>query len=497
MKQIIKLILLSVISLYSTTYSCYSQDTITLKNGDEIKTKVLEVTSDQIKYKKWDNLDGPSYSTAKSEVFMIKYKNGSKDVFNNASSASNISNSGDKFIGNWFPKRGDRGGVKERLTISKAGQDCLINYSRIEDAGGGMYINDGSFKETGHIEGSNLVVNSFLKLSLLNDNTILLGGEEFIKSPSQKAKTNIDRTNFTPDKLCKEWHMYKVIDLFDNGETRTREMNEETKMGYTKYDCDTKTFTNHGMNKQPDGAYKESYVQNGTWELSNDHSTLTHTKSWNAPEKVESNEIINLTDNELVIIRTLTGRSDNLHSDKVFYTCDKKNFTQVNTPEVTTDISNSGSVIKIHEIGEKYGGGIIFYLDNSKEHGLIAAEFDQSTNIKWDNGEGFQVGANSETDGRSNTMIIINKLGTRGYYAAKICRDYNGGGFTDWFLPAFDQLNLLYLQNDIVGGFNGKYYWSSTESGNMGRAWNLLFRPQTPYNTQKIFECNVRAIRSF
>ena len=166
----------------------YSQDNIILKNGDEIAAKVLEVTTDQIKYKKWENQEGPTYTSAKSEVFMIKYKNGTKDVFNSPSSTSSTLNSGDKFIGNWFPKRGDRGGVKERLTISKAGQNYLINYSRIENAGGGMYINDGSFKETGHIEGSNLVINSFLKLSLLNDNTILLQNEEFVKPVERETE---------------------------------------------------------------------------------------------------------------------------------------------------------------------------------------------------------------------------------------------------------------------------------------------------------------------
>ena len=76
--------------------SGFTQDIIILKNGDEIKTKVLEVTSDIVKYKKWDNQDGPVYSSVKTEVFMIKYQNGTKDVFKsqetivtNSSPASN------------------------------------------------------------------------------------------------------------------------------------------------------------------------------------------------------------------------------------------------------------------------------------------------------------------------------------------------------------------------------------------------------------------------
>lgn len=59
-----------------------AQDVIILKNGGELKAKVLEVLPDVIKYKKWDNQDGPSYSESKTNIFMIKYQNGTKDVFN-------------------------------------------------------------------------------------------------------------------------------------------------------------------------------------------------------------------------------------------------------------------------------------------------------------------------------------------------------------------------------------------------------------------------------
>ncbi len=60
------------------------QDVIIKKTGDEIKGKVSEVTSTEIKYKKTENPD-VTYSIIKSEVFMIKYENGTKDVFNDNS----------------------------------------------------------------------------------------------------------------------------------------------------------------------------------------------------------------------------------------------------------------------------------------------------------------------------------------------------------------------------------------------------------------------------
>jgi hypothetical protein len=57
-------------------------DNIILKDGKEISAKVLEVTPDLIKYKKCDNLDGPLFSINKSDVIMIRYSDGTKDIIN-------------------------------------------------------------------------------------------------------------------------------------------------------------------------------------------------------------------------------------------------------------------------------------------------------------------------------------------------------------------------------------------------------------------------------
>ncbi len=55
-------------------------DLIILKNGQEIKSKVLEVGTAEIKYKECSNLNGPTFSKNISEVFMIKYPNGTSTV---------------------------------------------------------------------------------------------------------------------------------------------------------------------------------------------------------------------------------------------------------------------------------------------------------------------------------------------------------------------------------------------------------------------------------
>jgi hypothetical protein len=68
------------------SHALFAQDIITLKNGDEIKAKVQEIDTDNVKYKKYDNQSGPLYTLMKADVFMIKYENGDRDVFT-ASSA--------------------------------------------------------------------------------------------------------------------------------------------------------------------------------------------------------------------------------------------------------------------------------------------------------------------------------------------------------------------------------------------------------------------------
>jgi hypothetical protein len=58
-----------------------SQDEITFRTGETLRAKILEIGSEDIIYKKTENLSGPSYAVKKNQVFMIKYENGSKDVF--------------------------------------------------------------------------------------------------------------------------------------------------------------------------------------------------------------------------------------------------------------------------------------------------------------------------------------------------------------------------------------------------------------------------------
>ena len=63
-------------------FTSYAQDIITTKKGEDIKAKVLEITIQEVKYKKVENPDSPIYTLLKSDILMIRYENGSKDIFN-------------------------------------------------------------------------------------------------------------------------------------------------------------------------------------------------------------------------------------------------------------------------------------------------------------------------------------------------------------------------------------------------------------------------------
>lgn len=58
-----------------------AQDTLSMRSGENILVKVIEVGTSEVKYKKNENLNGPIFSTLKSDLLMIRYQNGSKDDF--------------------------------------------------------------------------------------------------------------------------------------------------------------------------------------------------------------------------------------------------------------------------------------------------------------------------------------------------------------------------------------------------------------------------------
>lgn len=64
--------------------SAQAQDIITTTKGETIEAKILEVSSNEVKYKKFSYQDGPTFTINKKEIFKILYENGEEDVIDNS-----------------------------------------------------------------------------------------------------------------------------------------------------------------------------------------------------------------------------------------------------------------------------------------------------------------------------------------------------------------------------------------------------------------------------
>jgi hypothetical protein len=142
-------------------------------------------------------------------------------------------------------------------------------------------------------------------------------------------------------------------------------------------------------------------------------------------------------------------------------------------------------------------GGIVFYITADGLHGLEAAPDDQSTDAPWGCAGTDIAGAEGKAVGLSehNTYDILADCGDTGT-AAEIAHEYMLNGYFDWFLPSKDELNLLYQQKDVMGGFAKGLYWSSTENGSY-LAWSQYFNSGYQDFTNKGYKFRVRAVRAF
>jgi hypothetical protein len=150
-------------------------------------------------------------------------------------------------------------------------------------------------------------------------------------------------------------------------------------------------------------------------------------------------------------------------------------------------------------VGSSLYDGIVFYLESTGQHGLIAATSDLQQ-LPWTPVNYSVTSASSSLDGPLNTATIVNQLGITTSYAAEACFLYkynqlSGDGHI-WFLPAKEQLILLYNNKAAVGGFSNTPYWSSTELDST-RAWNLDLSNGVLGVGDKLTAYGVRPIRAF
>ena len=203
----------------------------------------------------------------------------------------------------------------------------------------------------------------------------------------------------------------------------------------------------------------------------------------------------------------------------------------------TTEIIDAGyfgitECVPQYSIGDTGpAGGIIFYDKGYYSDGwryLEAAPNDlpnKSGNIvfgycrKSDNGINLGSGTSQEIGfGKINTKMLVDDMGDEAYsegsgsaktnsYIAKLCDSYSYGGYSDWFLPSYDELNLMYvnLKESGLGAFANEYYWSSSEYWNdnsyiliqdfSNGSRNSCYERNWP--TYYSYKLRIRLIRSF
>jgi tetratricopeptide (TPR) repeat protein len=180
------------------------------------------------------------------------------------------------------------------------------------------------------------------------------------------------------------------------------------------------------------------------------------------------------------------------------------------------------------KIGSTYGGGIVFYIDKTGKHGLVCAE-ENFGKAEWGDFSDKKIGASgdgvADGSGMRNTKIIVEKASWSEMpfllwllfllhpwlksiwtprkkpipTAARLCLESNHNGFTDWYLPTYCELTLMYdnLKKNKIGKFNSDTYWSSTELMN-SEAFNLRFdNGRQDIMSGKGWHYYVRAVRAF
>ena len=161
---------------------------------------------------------------------------------------------------------------------------------------------------------------------------------------------------------------------------------------------------------------------------------------------------------------------------------------------------------------------MLFYVDETGQHGLVAAleDLTEGATDPWGYGfNGYEWGCYLESvngaDGQAigtgyqNTLDIANQGCTTdrgGITAAQAALDAEINGYSDWYIPSKDELIEMY--NTIgnggpegnMGGFGNNWYWSSSEDENYG-AWLVYFLDGFSSISGKDSTNRVRVIRAF
>lgn len=183
------------------------------------------------------------------------------------------------------------------------------------------------------------------------------------------------------------------------------------------------------------------------------------------------------------------------------------NFASTDTPktgskrvQVLVNVPETEQSAPVHRIGEKYQGGVIFWLAAGGRSGLIAAENDTTVPIFWSRISGGAPYVTGATDmsigaGQANTTLMLANARAKDL-AAKYCDILEIDGYSDWYMPSAYELKEMFDRKTEIGNFGDKTYWSSTEV-DWNHAYCFAFGSGVGYQRLKNNYYYVRAIRSF
>jgi len=126
-------------------------------------------------------------------------------------------------------------------------------------------------------------------------------------------------------------------------------------------------------------------------------------------------------------------------------------------------------------VGSFLAGGIVFYVNPAGDGGLVCAPSNLNATYAWGcAGTNISGTSSSLGTGAANTNLILFGCATRPI-AASVCADLSLNGFSDWYLPSYDEMFLMYqeLQPLDPASFAGSF-WTSTQL-NAGQASVLNF----------------------
>lgn len=222
-----------------------------------------------------------------------------------------------------------------------------------------------------------------------------------------------------------------------------------------------------------------------------------------------SSEASNITSSDITNLGNLSGVNT---GDQDLSTLSTKTALSGSISQLRSEIQS----VQQYSVGDFAQGGIVFWVDETGQHGLVCAKEDQSDSTRWYAGTTCDTHAKGTGpySGEMNTMLIIatqSAIGDDGdTYAARICNELEitEGGITygDWYLPSRGEAVLMQQNRAVINATamaNGgtafeplAYYWSSSEYSST-TVFILVLSSTNMYTSLKTTtSLSVRAIRA-